>query len=310
MGGFETFKGIMTSYVADWSLSSAADPGSTVLEWLRHKNRLFVWNGIGVLTWIWAVPFYLYNRDRQPLGIGRPAFFALWILPGMTLQALTHFASPGHLLFSIAAVCVFGGYVLSSVPSRNVMTGAALLLNAILFLNVLGLPDVTGKAGGPSLKNALHVGIYESSVGFVRHIDGIARDGLAEIEKFTPPDRPSVIITTDSYSKKWFLNWRIGRYYLPKRDFWVLYQPPGKKRVERIRRDTVLETRSSPLRIPVFREGRILFLLEPDGAFLAELARSAPRQGGKFVSYVDITPGSPAIKVDGFEIVPSPVDGK
>ena len=215
MGGFDTYRGIMSSYIADWSLSSAAEPGSSILGWLRRKNRLFIWNGIGVLTWIWAVPFYFFDRKRQPLGLARPAFFALWILPGLILQALTHFASPGHTLFSVAALCVIGGYVLSSAPSRNVVAGAALLLNAIMFLNIFGLPKVTAQTGGPSLKNAVHVGIYESSVGFVRHIDGIARDGLSEIEKFTPPDRPSVIITTDGYSQKWFMNWRIGRYYWP-----------------------------------------------------------------------------------------------
>ncbi|MBP1624142.1 MAG: hypothetical protein H6Q07_2162, partial [Acidobacteria bacterium] len=314
MGGLQTFRNIMSSYIADWSLYSAAEPGTSILGWLRHKNRLFIWNGIGVLTWIWAVPFCFFNRQRQPLGMARVAFFALWILPGVILQAATHFASPGHTLFSVAALCVIGGYVLSSAPSRYVVTGAALLLNAVMFLNVFGLPEVASKeeaskTPGPSLKNAVHVGIYESSVGFVRHIDGVTRDGLSEIEKFTPSDRPSVIVTTDSYSQRWFMNWRIGRYYLPKRDFWVMEETRGKKRVLRIRRDKVLVNRSYPLTIPVSREGRVLFLLEPDGPFYAELAKAVPLKGGTYVSYVDITPDSPVIQVDEFEIIPSSADG-
>lgn len=305
MGGLDTFGSIMTSYIVDWSLFSAAEPGSSILGWLRQKNRLFIWNGIGVLSWIWVLPFYFFGRNRQPLGVARPVFFAIWILPGLIVQAATHFAVPGHTLFSVAALCVIGGYALSLAPSRNVLAGAALLLNTAMFLDVFGLPDVTSKTGGPSLKNAVQVAIYESSLGFVRHIDGVTRDGLSEIERFTPPDRPSVIITTDSFSNKWFMNWRIGRYYLPRRDFWVLHETPGKRRVEHVRRNAVLETRNFSLRIPAPREGRILFLLEPGSGIYAELAKTVPLQGGTYVSYVDIRPDSPSITINGFEIVPS-----
>src|SRR5438105_7313859 len=41
----------------------------------------------------------------------------------------------------------------------------------------------------------------------------------SEIEEFTPKDRSSIIISTDSYVDNWFMNWRIGRYYLPQQDF-------------------------------------------------------------------------------------------
>jgi hypothetical protein len=79
--------------------------------------------------------------------------------------------------------------------------------------------------------------------------------------------------------------------------------------LERIRRDTVLETRNFPLRVPAPREGRILFLLEPGSGIYADLAKSVPLQGGTYVSYVDIRPDSPSITIDGFEVVPSSSGG-
>ena len=45
-------------------------------------------------------------------------------------------------------------------------------------------------------------------------------------------------------------------------------------------------------------------------ALLKELAKIVSLQGGKYVSYIDITLDSPAITVDGFEFVPSAADGK
>jgi hypothetical protein len=305
MGGFRAFYTVMFDYAVDWSRVSSAAPGSSVMGWLRQKNRLFIWNGLAIIGWIWATPFYFFKRDKLPLGRIRLAFLALCILPGVILQLLTHYDNPGHLLFSIVAFCLVGGYVLSLAPLREILAEAVLIINAAMFLNYFGLPKVTTPTDGPSLINAMRVGMYESSVGWIRHMDSITRDTLAEVDKYTPPGGSCVIITTDGFVDKWFMNWRIGRYYLPKYDFWVLYQTPGKKRVEQIVRDKRLGFRFSPLTMPIFRKGRIMWILEPDGSFLKELAKSVPLQGGKYVSYLDITPDSPSIVVDGFEIVPS-----
>jgi hypothetical protein len=304
VGGLPAFWNLMLDYASTWVRNSAAPPGSFILGWLRQNNRLFIWNGLSIAGWIWTSPFYFVDKKKQPLGSARPAFFALWILPGVILQTFTHFDAPGHTLFSIVALCLLGGYLLSSAPSRNGMTVVVLALNIMLFFNFLGLPDVTPK-GDPSLKKAIQVAAYECSVGWVQQMDSVTRDALAEIDKFTPSGRPSVIITTDGTVDKWFMNWRIGRYYLPNRDFWVLYQAPGKKRVDLIRRNKIIESRTNPTRITVPGDARILWLLEPGGRYLKELTKSASLQGGTNVYYTDITPDTPPILLDGYEIVPS-----
>jgi hypothetical protein len=133
----------------------------------------------------------------------------------------------------------------------------------------------------------------------------MTRVTLKEIEAFTPKDRPAIIISTDGYVDRWFVNWRIGRYYLPKQDFWIVDNNSTPKRVERIRRDKVIEAHgTSPLEIPIFREGRILWLVEPGSAFHKQVAAVQNLSGGKYVFYSDITRESPSFMIDDVRIVP------
>ena len=236
-----------------------------VLEAWRVCDSLVIWNGLAIVTWIWAVPFYWRNRERLKLTSTQGLFFFVWLVPGLIVQALVHIGAPGHTLFSVAALCVMGGYVLSLARSRDVMIGAALVVSVMLFLDFFSLPIDSSNVEGrtPSLKNAVLFGMFESSIGQVRWLDDITRTTLKEIDQFTPKDKPSIIITTDMYVEQWFMNWRIGRYYLPKRDFWILYNNIPQKRAERIHREASLEVRDkAPVRVPVFQEGRILWLIE------------------------------------------------
>src|SRR5262249_27256698 len=141
------------------------------------------------------------------------------------VQALIHIGAPGHTLFSVAALCLLGGYSLSLAPARDIGLGAALVLNAMLFLDFFALPEGGTNAANraPSIKNAMLFGTFESSIGMVRSLDEVTRTSLKEIREFTATDRPSVIITTDANGDQWFMHWQIGRYYLPAQDFWVLY---------------------------------------------------------------------------------------
>jgi len=76
--------------------------------------------------------------------------------------------------------------------------------------------------------------------------------------------------------------------------------------VERVRRDALLDVRETePLRVPIFQEGRILWLIEPDSAIHKQLASVQKLSGGNYVFYSDITKGSGPFRVDEFEIVPS-----
>jgi hypothetical protein len=267
---------------------------------------------MAVISWIWVVPFLREQAiDRQPSSreVGSFAFFFIWLVPGLIIQAFTHAEAPGHTLYSVAALCVLGGYVLSRVRTKDFVLAAAVFVSAFIFLEVgslFPLPDRTADATDrtPSIKNAILFGSFETSLEQVRWLDDMTRITLKEIQTFTPKDRPAIVVTTDGYVDRWFVNWRIGRYYLPKQDFWVLYNNSLTKHVDHIRRDQVLEARGS-LEIPIFREGRILWLMEPGSAFHKEVAAVQKLTGGQYVFYSDITPQSPAFSVDGMKIVPT-----
>jgi hypothetical protein len=310
MGGTQAFLKVMVDYTVVQSGPESVVFGSSMFAWLRQINRLIVWNGLAVIGWIWAVPWYFRNRDRLPLWSAQAIFLFIWLVPGLIVQALVHVAAPGHTLFTVAALCVLGGYVLSLAQGRDVVLAAALVLNAMLFLDYFPLPVGRGNEsltrGNPSIKNAMLYGTYESSLAMVRNLDYITATALNEIAEFTPKDRPSIIITTDSYSDEFFMNWRIGRYYLPKQDFWILANDEKKKRIEHILRDRVLEARdTAPLKIPVFREGRILWLIEPNSGIYKQIAAAQSLKGGRYVFYSDITPDSPPFAFDEFEVTPT-----
>ena len=162
----------------------------------------------------------------------------------------------------------------------------------MLFLDFFALPEGGANVPGSrrQSRTRLLFGTFESSIGMVRSLDEVTRTSLKEIREFTPPDRPSVIITTDANGEQWFMHWQIARYYLPTQDLWVLYNGGPNKRVEHIRRDLLLEMRntSRPLIVPVLRECRILWLIEPQSAIYKQLAATQPLHGGKYVFYTDV----------------------
>jgi hypothetical protein len=299
----------MTDYTVDQSKPESIVFGSSILAWLKQINRLVVWNGLAIVTWIWALPLYFWNRERLQLRGAQAVFLFIWLVPGLIVQALIHIGAPGHTLFSVAALCVIGGYVLSMLRARDALLSAALVVNLMLFLDFFQLPEnlTAAQRQTPSIRNAFLFGTYESSIGMVRSLDEVTRLSIREIQEFTPLDRPSIIVTTDLNGDQWFMHWQIARYYLPRQDFWVLYNGAAKKRAEHIRRDQVIEVRNTglPVTVPVLREGRILWLIEPQSALYKQLAATQRLNGGKYVFYTDITADSPSIRIDDFDIVPA-----
>src|SRR5262249_60433783 len=114
--------------------------------------------GFAIVTWVWALPFYFRHRDRLSVASAQAAFFFIWVVPGLIVQTLVHIAAPGHTLFSVVALCVLGGHVLSLIQSREVAMAGALIANTMLFLDFLPLPAGRGNEslsrGNPSIKNA------------------------------------------------------------------------------------------------------------------------------------------------------------
>jgi hypothetical protein len=128
----------------------------------------------------------------------------------------------------------------------------------------------------------------------------VTRTTLKEIDQFTPKDRPSIIVTTDSYIDQWFMNWRIGRFYLPDRDFWVLLKSGDRTSAQRIRRDAVVESlENTPVTLPIKSGSRIIWLIEPQSEFYRKLSSLFKLSGGRYVFYTDTTGDSVSLTWDG-----------
>src|SRR5262245_13973275 len=86
----QVFAELMLDYAVDQSKPESVVLGSSVFAWLRQINRLVIWNGLAIVTWVCAVPFYFRHRDRVPLASAQGAFFFVWLIPGLIIQALVH----------------------------------------------------------------------------------------------------------------------------------------------------------------------------------------------------------------------------
>src|SRR5438034_11610861 len=97
------------------------------------------------------------------------AFFFIWIIPGLIIQAIVHVDAPGHTLFSVPALCVLGGYVLLRLRASEFALGASLLVNALFVLDLFPSPAaVTDPNLHPLIYNATQFESFDASIGQVR----------------------------------------------------------------------------------------------------------------------------------------------
>ena len=269
-------------------------------------SRLAVWNALAVLGWVWAYPLFLISKDRVGLLSRQIVFLKIWIVPGVVAQALIHVDAPGHTLFSITALCLFGAYVLRSGLTRWETQDSGLVIavvvSAMLFLNFVPLPP-PGSPGG--LRSSFANATFESSLEYIRWLDDIHGSSLREIRGFTTPDRKVVIIGQDALEQSnWYLNWRIARYYLPDADIRSAATEKHPAETKAVRGMTVEPARiGSPVDIPVGDHSRILWLVENGGSLYAALAKAGAIHGGPHVFYTDVDESNLPFQVLGFRIV-------
>jgi hypothetical protein len=320
IGGLVPLWNLMLLYAELQGRAESLVLGAGLMDWMRQVNRVLIWNGLAVVGAVWLIPWFLRSRERAGLRSAEVSFLALWLLPGLVIQALVHVAAPGHTLFSTPALCVAAAYVMGIgakafarseslvVQTRETVLFGAAILNLLLFLNIFPTPTTPGVTAYTAVRNALAASLMEASLEKVRWFDTVTRRSLVDIAEFTPQNdkEPALLISSDAAIREWFMNWRIARYYLPNHDIWTLARYQGQAMTQRIRRDKVLETRiGKTVTIPIPCNGRILWLIETGGPFYMELSKVWELGGSPYVM-VTSTVGSKcaAFKVQDYEFVP------
>ncbi|MCZ2076429.1 MAG: hypothetical protein HUU41_02040 [Bryobacteraceae bacterium] len=137
VGGIEQYIQVLLDYnqqqAEPTSLLYGAMPGAAVYMALQA----ITWTGLGVLSWIWSVPF---ARRTAPLLAKHDRWLLLvWFFPAFLFYATVHVGDPDHTLSIIPVTCLLGAAVLLRAVSgkaprvRFGVIAAAVVLNAFLF---------------------------------------------------------------------------------------------------------------------------------------------------------------------------------
>jgi hypothetical protein len=144
------------------------------------------WNGIGGLSWLWAVPAAV--RRGWAAGRWREfAFLAIWFIPPFLLSAVVQVTDPDQTLASVAATCLAGSWALSALRSR--WTVLACVIGAAVFVCP---PKHLGR---------------EASLPWIRRVSSIEARALEGVAR---APGPRLIVIRGIYP-----TWRLASYYFP-----------------------------------------------------------------------------------------------
>jgi hypothetical protein len=175
VGGPLRYVDVMWQYANEQFQGSSALFGAAAPSALEMVRMAVVWNLLGVVAWIWAVPFVWRGARNREWG-ERAAFLAVACLPPFLFSAIIHIGDPDQALASVSILCAAGGGVLAafcrSGAGRRVNATAAgvVVLQTILFFCP---PTKLAKAA-----SYRHVAMVDRiTTGAMTSIEALRRDG-------------------------------------------------------------------------------------------------------------------------------------
>jgi len=143
-GGFAPMYASFRDYLSAQTFQTSIVLGEAPPGWRRMVGRAIVWNALGALPWLWALPLGWFRREEWTDWKRKALFVAVWFLPAFLFQNIIHIADPDHALTTIPVVCLIGGVCLSAAEQRigsnwnspaleqGIIFGTILLLSVIL----------------------------------------------------------------------------------------------------------------------------------------------------------------------------------
>ena len=294
--GFGAWLQLMWRYSQEQFHSSSLPFGASAASAWDMVQKAVVWNGLGVLTWLWAVPFVL--RKFSPNFVdSRAMFLATWFFPAFLFQAVIHIGDPDHALSTIPVLCLLGGAVLSRLLGRLSgshwlygLTAAAVLYgNAMLFFHPLGEPAIWCTYRAVKAQNWWVNATFHA---------------IDELRRARP-------VTVVDYG--WPVSWRHLSYYFPDELLLVLQADPlthpdiSTAWLVRYRRvQQVLDLKGGEFKLSAGET--IVWLLPPNQKYRDLLALACCRKHGELF-YTDTVPGM-HLRLGGYRFAVSPSDSE
>lgn len=141
-GGLTRMVGAFSLYASEQADQTSILFGADLVHWRRMLGRAIIWTGLGTLPWIWTLPGGWLQRRELPDQPRCLWFLSLWFFPSFLFNAVVHTASPGHVLSSIPALCLVGGFCLAAAEqtiARTWFPQSRFALWITLFASVLFL---------------------------------------------------------------------------------------------------------------------------------------------------------------------------
>ncbi len=289
--------------------------------WIRWAGRAFLWNGLGMLPWIWTIPFGWSRFRESPERHKLTGFLLAWFLPAFAFYLLVHIAEPDHALTTIPLLCLAGAYCVVAAEeaiarkwgtewngSRGLAVWFTLAVNMMLFFMQFTLPQRlpgTGFRGLQSVKDAVLIGTFESSYARVLWVEQMLDLSLKRIQELkSSANRPVMFV----WSRDGEPVWRRICYYLPS-DRVVALDEKGDPAVQVTMAQewsgptqTHTYAGAAPIRIPIPKGVRIIWLISP--ATVGALGRVVPLQSAAPLYYTDLAPDSGGFRWGSFEFAP------
>ena len=138
MGGTHKVIEVLWGYANDQFRGSSGLFGASGPAAWHMVAEAAVWNLMGALAWIWALPTRPVRQAYASWSL-HARFLLVWFLPPFLFSAFVHIGDPDQALTSVPALCVFGGGVLSRLVEgkgdRRLCTiaAAAIAVGSLLF---------------------------------------------------------------------------------------------------------------------------------------------------------------------------------
>ncbi|MFN3324074.1 MAG: glycosyltransferase family 39 protein [Bryobacteraceae bacterium] len=199
-GGVRAYAELVTGYLHVQSRDSSLVFGAETHSARRMFLMAVIWNGLGALAWIWALPL-VWRSLQWKLQHSQALFLGIWFLPPFLFHALIHVGDPDQVLITIPIVCLAGAYVLSRLPGWRLALAALLAVALSTFLFFRPFRGIASAASYTYVRDT------------ARQIEAV----FSRIEA-ARPGRPILITSADL-----FVTWRHVSYYFPDLPLYVLH---------------------------------------------------------------------------------------